>query len=81
MTPIDEQLSEDRVRVLINDEINKKYVLREVCEGRVTKFREECDSMKDTVDKLECRIQKVYTVLLVTLSTALVNMLILLLKR
>jgi len=81
MTPVDEQLSEDRVKVLINDEIAKKYVLKEVCDGRVIKFREECDNMKNTVDKLECRIQKIYTVLLVTLSTALVNMLILLLKR
>jgi hypothetical protein len=80
MTPIDEQLS-DRIRILINDEINKKYVLKEICEGKTTKFREECDNMKNIVDKLECRIQKIYTVLLVTLSTALVNMLILLLKR
>lgn len=81
MTPIDEQLSEDRVRVLINDEIAKKYVLKEICDGWTAKFRGECDSMKNTVDKLECRIQKIYTVLLVTLSTALINMLILLLKR
>jgi hypothetical protein len=81
MTPMDEQLSEDRVRVLINDEMTKKYVLKEVCEGKAVKFREECTNMKDTIDKLEGRLQKVYTILLVTLSTALVNMLILLLKR
>jgi len=81
MTPVDEQLSEDRVKVLINDEINKKYVLREICEGKMIKFREECDNMRNNIDKLECRLQKIYTILLATLSTALVNIVILILKR
>jgi hypothetical protein len=81
MTPVDEQLSEDRVRVLINDEITKKYVLKEICDGWIIKFKGECDNMKSVTDKLEGRLQKVYTILLITLSTALVNMLILLLKR
>jgi hypothetical protein len=70
-------LDEDKVKLIVTEAMNSKVVYRDYCIER----HKEVDTMKNSIEKLESRLSKVYTILIMTLASALTNLLILLLRK
>jgi len=69
-------IDEDKVKVIVNEVMNSKAVYRDYCIER----HKEVDAMKSSIEKLESRLNRVYTILIMTLASVLTNVLIVLLK-
>jgi len=70
-------IDEDKVKLIVTETMNSKVVYRDYCIER----HKEVDSMRNSIEKLESRLGRVYTILIMTLASALTNLLILLLRR
>jgi hypothetical protein len=74
---VEGNLDEDRVRLIVTEVMNSKAVYRDYCVER----HKEVETLKKSIEKLESRLGRAYTILIMTLASALTNLLILLLKR
>jgi hypothetical protein len=71
------EIDEDKVKLIVTEAMNSKVVYRDYCIER----HKEVDAMKSSIEKLETKLGRVYTILIMTLTSALINLLILLIRK
>jgi hypothetical protein len=75
--PDTDGITEDKVKVIVNEILNSRAVYRDYCIER----HKDVEDLKEIIDKLESRFTKLYTILIMTLASVITNLIIILLKK